>query len=138
MELMRMLPESEPKPVAARVLLVEDEVTLRLWIAEELRDAGFTVIEAKNADEASAIIASGSPVDLIFSDVRMPGSMNGLEFARRVRARYPTLPIIITSGDLGPGGTGGLGRLLKKPYSVAQAIALLSEALGRSRPDGGP
>src|ERR1700728_1528520 len=121
MELMRMLPESEPKPVAARVLLVEDEVTLRLWIAEELRDAGFTVIEAKNADEASAIIASGSPVDLIFSDVRMPGSMNGLEFARRVRAQYPTLPIIITSGDLGPGGTGGLGRLLKKPYSVAQA-----------------
>jgi CheY-like chemotaxis protein len=133
---MHMLPDLKAEPAAARVLLVEDEVMLRVWIAEELRDAGFTVIEAKSADEASAIIASGTPVDLIFSDVRMPGSMNGLEFARQVRAQSPTLPIIITSGDLGPEGTGGLAPLLKKPYSVAQAIALLSEALGRSRSGG--
>lgn len=109
-----MLPEPISEPVAARVLLVEDDVTLRLWIAEELRDAGFTVIEAKNADEASTLFASGSLVDLIFSDVRMPGSMNGLEFARQVKAQHPTLPIVITSGDLGPEGTGGVGPLIKK------------------------
>jgi two-component system, response regulator PdtaR len=132
-----MLPESKPEPVAACVLLVEDEVMLRVWIAEELRDAGFTVIEATNADEASAIIVSGTPVDIIFSDVRMPGSMDGLEFARWVRAQHPTLPIVITSGDRGPGGTDGLAPLLKKPYSAAQAIALLSEASGRSRPGDG-
>jgi CheY-like chemotaxis protein len=60
-----MLPESKPEPVAACVLLVEDAVALRVWIAEELRDTGFTVIEAKNADEANAIVDSGGGVRLV-------------------------------------------------------------------------
>ena len=131
-----MMPEAKPKSEPARVLLVEDNPLLRMWIAEELRDAGFSVIEAKSAGEASAIMVSGSQVDIVFSDVHMPGSMNGLDFARGVRQRYPAIPIIITSGNLGAAGTGGIARLLPKPYSAAQAIAMISEAI--HQPDDGP
>jgi CheY-like chemotaxis protein len=80
------------------VLVAEDEFIVRLTIAEFLRDAGYNVIEAGNADEALAVFESGQLVDLLFTDVRMPGSMDGCELARQVRAKWPTTQIILTSG----------------------------------------
>ena len=59
------------------VLVVEDEILIRFLISEHLRDVGFTVIEASNADDAAAVIQSESPVDLVFSDINMPGGMDG-------------------------------------------------------------
>jgi CheY-like chemotaxis protein len=102
----------------------------------QARPVGFTVVEACNADEARAYLDSGSQVDLIFSDIHMPGAMNGLQFARHVRARLPTLPIILTSGEIAPEDTGGLGPFVAKPYNPDRAISIVFEALGLSRFDG--
>ncbi len=80
------------------VLIVEDEFIVRLTIAEYLRDEGYEVIEAGNADDALDVLKSGIAIDLLFTDVRMPGTMDGCELARRVRAEWPGTPVILTSG----------------------------------------
>jgi PleD family two-component response regulator len=80
-----MVPEPNSEPVPAHVLLVEDEVLIRSVIAETLRDAGLLVIEAANADEAWSYLQTGASVDLVFSDIQMPGSMDGIELARKVK-----------------------------------------------------
>jgi two-component system, response regulator PdtaR len=80
------------------LLIAEDEFIIRLTIAEFLRDEGYEVIEAANADEALDVLRSGIPIDLLFTDVRMPGSMDGCELAQRVRSEWPSTPVILTSG----------------------------------------
>ncbi len=85
-----------------RILIVEDEVLIRIMVSDELRDAGYEVIEAATADEAVEILQTALPFDLVFSDVRMPGSMDGLGLLACVRARFPALPVIITSGHMDP------------------------------------
>ncbi|HTJ65554.1 MAG TPA: response regulator [Alphaproteobacteria bacterium] len=80
------------------VLIVEDELFVRMSIAEYLRDEGFHVIEAANGDEAMAVLRGGTPISLVFTDVRMPGSIDGCELAKQVRARWPHVPVILTSG----------------------------------------
>ncbi len=85
--------------LAAKVLLVEDEPLIRLHLASELRGARYDVIEASNADEAFEVLQS-QPVDLIISDVIMPGSMDGVQLAARAREIYSEVKIIIVSGQL--------------------------------------
>jgi CheY-like chemotaxis protein len=80
------------------VLVVEDELIVRMTIAEYLRDEGYEVIEASNADQALVVLQKGTNVDLVFTDVRMPGSIDGCELARQVRVHWPKLPVILTSG----------------------------------------
>jgi CheY-like chemotaxis protein len=80
------------------LLVVEDELFVRMSIAEYLRDEGYDVVEAVNGDEALAILGGGAHIDLVFSDVRMPGKVNGCELARQVRTRWPNIPVILTSG----------------------------------------
>jgi CheY-like chemotaxis protein len=82
------------------VLSVEDELLVRLTVAEELREAGMRVIEAANADEAIQHLRAENWVDFIFADVELPGSMNGLKLAQRVRADFPHLKLLITSGRI--------------------------------------
>ena len=82
------------------VLIVEDEVLVRLMMAEELRSVGYDVIEAATADEALDALAHISTISLVISDIRMPGSMDGLGFARLVRSEYPATRIVLTSGNL--------------------------------------
>lgn len=100
-----MEPSSLPNPpfAAARkcVLVVEDELLIRMFLSDELRDAGFHVIEAFNADEALVVLRSVVP-DIIVSDVRMPGSLDGIGLLAAVRETFPTLPVIITSAHLQP------------------------------------
>jgi two-component system, response regulator PdtaR len=80
------------------VLVVEDEMIVRMTISEYLRDEGYDVIEAGTADEALTILQNGTGIDLVFTDVRMPGSIDGCELARRIRTHWPKLPVILTSG----------------------------------------
>src|SRR3954466_8822400 len=82
------------------VLVVEDEVLVRLMIAEELRNAGFQVNEVADADEALVVLANITDVSVIFSDIRMPGSMDGLGLAKKVRARLAKIRIVLASGHL--------------------------------------
>lgn len=84
--------------MSAKLLIAEDDVLIRGMIAEFLRDVGYDVVEAGNADEAVAVLESGQCVDLLFTDVRMPGSMDGCDLARRVQNDWPATRVILTSG----------------------------------------
>jgi CheY-like chemotaxis protein len=125
-----MLPQFEPASRQPSVLVVEDEALIRAILADELREAGLTVIEATNADEALSYLGSVGKVDLVFTDIQMPGSVNGLEMARRLREQNPDIPIIVTSGNAGPQGAAGIGRFLPKPYDMGQAVQIIRSALG--------
>ena len=80
------------------ILIVEDEVIIRSVVSEHLRDSGFTVIEAANADEAVAVLSSQTTIDLVFSDITMPGQMDGIELARWIGERRGEIPVLMTSG----------------------------------------
>src|SRR5262249_3795334 len=82
----------------ATILLVEDEVLVRMSLADQLRRAGYTVFEASSADEALDLLHSNG-VQLVLSDIRMPGRMNGVELARAIRAQYPQIKIVLASGE---------------------------------------
>ena len=125
-----MVPKAESELAAACVLVIEDEVLVRTLLAEELRDAGFRVVEAAHADDALACLNAGLAIDLIFSDIRMPGTLTGLDLARRARERDPLVPIILTSGNEEPAREAGLARFIAKPYGMAEAIRAVREALG--------
>jgi two-component system, response regulator PdtaR len=83
---------------ASRVLVVEDEALVRLSMCEEIERAGFKVYEAHNADEAIRLLEANPDIQLIFTDVDMPDSMDGVKLAHYVRKRWPPVKIIVTSG----------------------------------------
>lgn len=80
------------------VLVVEDEPLVRLAIADHLADDGFEVFEAGNADEAIEILQANPAIQIMFTDIDMPGSMDGLRLSAAVRDRWPPVRIIVTSG----------------------------------------
>lgn len=133
METSLVISEKYPRKHAAVILVVEDELLVRLMISDFLREAGFSVIEAINADEAVEILLSGASIDLMLSDVRMPGSMDGLELLKYSQERFPTLPVIITSGHLLPSDALARGavQFLGKPYEFDEAISLVQMELGK-------
>ncbi|QDX28183.1 response regulator [Sphingomonas suaedae] len=112
------------------VLVVEDEPFLRSLLADELRDVGFTVVEAANADEALAYAQVNRNIDLVFSDIQMPGSMNGIALAASLRAANPALPVILTSGNIVPDTVTQLSAFVPKPYRLAEAVSLVFKTLG--------
>jgi CheY-like chemotaxis protein len=105
---------------SSRILIVEDEMIVRLIGSDTLSDAGYEVVEAGTADEALQILDRHGDVEVLFTDIRMPGSMDGLELARVVHDRWPAIKILITSGDTFPpcGAIADDGRFLAKPYST--------------------
>jgi DNA-binding NtrC family response regulator len=134
-----MAPYPEPC-TAATVLVVEDEVLLRWSIADHLREEGFVVIEAANADEAIAVVETTIPIDVVLSDVVMPGRMDGVGFARFVGAYRPETKVILTSGTLVAAPPGcRLDGFFLKPYDHARIVghirALLKDAGSSGRMD---
>lgn len=107
-----------PGDAAATILMVEDEALVRMHGADMLEDAGFAVIEAANADEAMAILVQQVGVHLLFSDIDMPGSMDGLDLARRVHERWPDIRLLLTSGHhrLNDSHVPAEGQFLRKPW----------------------
>ncbi|GEC54687.1 MULTISPECIES: response regulator [Bradyrhizobium] len=120
---------SKVKPV---ILIVEDEFLLRMDSVEILEDAGFDVIPAANADEAIAILSTRADIHLVFTDIQMPGSMDGLKLAQFVRDRWPPIKIVATSGHVRAAGDdlpkGSV--FLPKPYRGAELIATLRDMTG--------
>jgi CheY-like chemotaxis protein len=106
------------------VLVVEDELMVRMPIAEYLRDCGYNVLEAGNASEAIATVDAEGPVNLVFSDIRMPGQMDGVALAEWFQAHYPSVPVLLTSGYNGGRAVSALSatrnRFIEKPYSQTQ------------------
>lgn len=80
------------------VLVVEDETLVRMDISDQLQDMGFKVLEAANADEAVEMLLANPDIQVMFTDVDMPGGMDGLKLAAAVRDRWPPIKIIVTSG----------------------------------------
>src|SRR5215212_2693294 len=91
---------SGPAASLTNVLVVEDEMVLRMRAVDIVEDAGLTAVEAVNADEALAILESRSDISLLFSDIQMPGSMDGLKLAYAVHDRWPAIKIILVSGQV--------------------------------------
>ena len=111
------------------VLIVEDEFLIRLQAAQIISKAEFDVVEASSADEAFSILEARSDITILFTDVQMPGSMDGLKLAAAVKGRWPPIKIVATSGlvnvrqeDLPEGG-----RFISKPYDSIQLTAALQE-----------
>lgn len=115
-------------PSGGTILVVEDDVLVRLSVAETLRDEGHSVVEAANADEALAVLASSAPLDLIMTDVNMPGSMDGVALARHVRSARPGLKVVVVSGRAPESARDAADAFLAKPYdpaSILRTIVLL-------------
>jgi CheY-like chemotaxis protein len=106
------------------VLIVEDEILIRMLLAEALRQADYDVVEAVNAEEALAVLHTSPCPDVLVTDVRMPGSVDGFELAAYVRRTKPELKVIITSGHAGPDGAIGLAdAFLPKPYQLGAIVS---------------
>ena len=115
----------------AVILIVEDELLIRMNAVEMIVEAGFEVVEAASADEAIAILERRLDITVVFTDIQMPGSMDGLKLAAAVRHRWPPIKIVATSGQvkLGPGDLPEGGRFLQKPYSPAEIMETLRELI---------
>jgi CheY-like chemotaxis protein len=124
---------TEGVELTSTVLIAEDESVIRLMIAEYLRDAGYDVIEAASADEALDVLQAGTPVDLLFTDVRMPGSMDGCALAQKVRTAWPTTLVILTSAyseSLFSARSTSQDFVLPKPYRPQAVLATIKAAIG--------
>lgn len=111
------------------VLVVEDEFLIREYAVEMVNEAGFEAIEAANADEAIGILECRSDIQIVFTDVHMPGSIDGLKLAQAVRDRWPPIKLIVTSGQMTVSEsalpTGG--RFFSKPYQPSEIARALHE-----------
>ncbi len=83
---------------AIRILLVEDEGLIRMMVVDFLEDEGFDVIEAHDGDEAARLLDTAGSFDVLFTDVRMPGVLDGIDVALGAQQRYPGLPVLVVSG----------------------------------------
>ncbi|WP_312017491.1 response regulator [Bradyrhizobium sp. AUGA SZCCT0431] len=114
------------------VLVVEDEMMLRMRVVDMVEDAGYVPVEAVDADEAMAILRSRSDIALMLTDVQMPGSMNGLQLAHAVRENWPPIKIILASGQLKLSGSEIPldSRFFGKPLQSDEIIAEMRVMLG--------
>jgi len=122
--------------VPAVVLVVEDEMLLRMRAVDMVEDAGYTPIEAVDADEAVAILESRSDIVLVFTDIQMPGSMDGLKLAHAVHERWPPIKIILVSGQLKLANSEipADSRFFGKPLEAEEMIAEMRNMIGQARP----
>ena len=120
--------------VPAVVLVVEDEMLLRMRAVDMVEDAGYTSVEAMDADEAVAILESRSDIALMFTDIQMPGSMDGLKLAQTVHKRWPPIKIILVSGQLKlanidiPADSRFFGKPLQAKVMIAQMQSMIGHA----------
>ena len=114
------------------VLVVEDEMVLRMRAVDIVEDAGFNAVEAVNADVALSILESRSDISLLFSDIQMPGTMDGLKLAQAVHLRWPAIKIILVSGQVKPADDDKPedSRFFGKPVDVKEMILELQDMIG--------
>lgn len=114
------------------ILVVEDEFLIRMLLADELRDVGYQVIEAVNADEALDVLRGVTP-DAIITDVRMPGSIDGMGLLAVVRQRSPDLPVIMMSAHADPDDAvaAGASQFLAKPFRVGAIVEAVRQELDK-------
>ncbi len=114
------------------ILVVEDEPLVRELSVGELADAGFDVREAPTADEALDVLNSGAAIVLVFTDVNMPGDLDGLQLAVMVRERWPKIRVIVTSGggQVGAAQVSPPAEFMAKPYALDEMVAAVTRLTG--------
>jgi CheY-like chemotaxis protein len=119
------------------ILVVEDEAIIRMGTAQLLKDAGYAVLEAGDADTAIALLESRSDIQAIFTDIKMPGSLCGLKLVKAIKDRWPPVHVIVASGLKAPLEIDfpRMGRFIRKPYAPKQVLKALDEVFG---PDPAP
>lgn len=127
--MMMVLNSAAPSPV---VLVVEDDMLLRMRAIDVVEDAGFVPVEAVDADEAVAILEARSDIALLFTDIQMPGSMDGLKLAHAVHERWPPIKIILVSGKLAASDIDipADSRFFSKPLAADHMIAQIQDMIG--------
>jgi two-component system, response regulator PdtaR len=115
-------------------LVVDDEELLRLYAAGVLEDHGFRVVEAENAAAALKVLESSHNVRLLFTDIQMPGKLNGMDLAQEVHARWPDVLLVITSGQMrpSPADIPDDGRFIGKPYCAADLLGEVDDLMRKS------
>jgi CheY-like chemotaxis protein len=126
---MMSIPAGKSLPV---VLVVEDDPLLRILAVEVVEEAGFTAIEARNADEAVVLLESRADVALLFTDIDMPGSMDGLKLAHAVHHRWPPIKILVVSGKerLQSSDLPSNSCFVGKPYRASALVDELQSMVG--------
>lgn len=127
--------EAEPEETPATLLLVEDEILIRMTVADYLRDCGYHVIEASNAHEALSVLRSDVAIDIVFTDVHMPGTMDGFALARWVHEHRPGIRVLLTSGVARTSAAAhdmcADAALVAKPYDHDSLLARIRSLLDR-------
>ena len=115
----------------AVILVVEDEALIRIGAVQMLEEAGFAAVEASNAGDAIRILDLRSDIRAVFTDINLPGTLDGMRLARLVRRRWPPIHLILTSGLVSPkeGELPANGRFIRKPYETEHVIATIRELL---------
>ena len=126
-----MVAETVEAPTTGRIVLIaEDEILVRLDISDYLRAHGYGVIEANSAAEAIQVLKNGLEVAAVFTDVRMPGTVDGIDLARYVQNHHPHLPVVITSGHVSPKEVpAALGPFIAKPYDRVRVLETIEQLL---------
>jgi CheY-like chemotaxis protein len=115
------------------ILVVEDDALLRMHAAGLLQDNGFSVVEAKNADDVLKLLETRDDVRLLFTDIQMPGSCDGMDLARKVHALWPRILLVITSGRVRPAQAEipDDGRFVAKPYQANDLLTEVDDLLSK-------
>lgn len=115
------------------ILIVEDEAIIRFELADFFNDAGYSVFEASDADEAIAIMTRESSIRIVLTDIQLPGSMNGLKLAHYVRDRYPPTVLLVTSGmaHVAVEDLPVDSRFIAKPFDPARLLQQIEIMVGR-------
>ena len=133
-----MLLESVTHIEGPAVLIAEDEILIRFALSDCLAERGFRVFEAASAHEAINVLEQQPEIELVFTDIRMPGSMNGIDLANWIHAHRPGLPIVLTSGDARKAEVAAKMTpeepFIAKPYDVEAVVDKISDiAHGKSK-----
>jgi len=115
------------------VLVVEDEAIIRMSVVASLEDAGFAVLEAQNSAEALERLAQHAEIDILLTDIRMPGRMNGLALVTQVHRDYPAIPAIVMSGNstAEDARQAGASDFISKPYMSRAIVQVVCDAAWR-------
>jgi DNA-binding NtrC family response regulator len=130
----RQVPFRSAKERGPTILIVDDEALIRMTVSDYLQERGFKVLEASNAAEAIGVIRSSrTSIDLVFSDVRMPGDLDGFGLSTWIRKNRPELPVILTSGDARKSAAAEAicpeVPFLAKPFDLQSAMAQIRQQI---------
>jgi CheY-like chemotaxis protein len=120
--------QTAPEPL---ILVVEDQEILRLYAADLLEEHGFRVVEAQNAAAALKVLETRNDVRMLFTDIQMPGALDGMDLAREVHQRWPRVLLVITSGQKKPteAEIPDHGRFVAKPYRAAELLGQVDDMI---------